>query len=1740
MVPPLRSHIRWLTALILSLLGLISCLGPSLEPLHAAPATPVAPAPELAEPASNLIPAGSHVWDVRPVDLSPVRRISAAGPHFMQVDAAGHAAMAFGGDGLYYARHDGTQWHTELVDAAAQVGGSASLALDSAGNPTISYCDSANSTLKFARWMGEYWEIQWVEALQVCGQTALSLDAFDRPHIAYSGNALRYATWDGSQWRTEMIGYGYQVGLALDPQGRPHVIFVDDGEINHIYHAVREEGGWQTEVAYAMPDPQGWADAWFTSVSLALDRAGNPAISYNYGYWHKFGSEGVGMGFIQYGANGWEELGAFRCSAGLNVLALDEAGRPIILGYSSYCRWTGSMWEEQPTPARTWGSAVLAAALVLDTQGQIRIGYILRDIAGRVDVQHAMQREGTWQIEPVTHNTKPGYNVSMALDALGRQHLAYRDGSGAVYIARWNGSAWDQVLLEAGGQDYWRISDIKTALALTADGRAYVAFISEDRSLRLARETTTGWITQTVANNVITTGPAPFALALDSDGTPHLSYFESNWTLTYARWIGTDWERRTVMTTNYYTWYSMANMALAVDSRGAPHLFFASPDTKGILRHARWNGSEWISEELDVNVDYYTRVALVVDRVDVPHVAYVAGGHLKYATPHGAGWDIQYLAANRDQIGIRELALCLDDADRPHIAYRFQERSGYARSELVYALMNNGSWQTESVDQTSGYYSDLALVLDPDGRPLITYSGYANSSSQPAELRQATGLPRRYAPACSGEVPPTTVTETRSSTPGSVQRQVSRCVDDAHAKLGGFADLYNSSRYLRVGGGPGGPADAAQYVAGLLFRDITVPRDAHVISAQLALEPWTAIASPAMLEVAGELQPAAQDFSRDNLWPHERAKTAMRAQWRLMPGYSGAVESPELARIVQEVVVQPSWQSGNDLAFILTGMEEDQSVIDWTTFDQNPAAAARLVIQYDINTPTPTPTATSTPSPTVTPTVTSTPTPTATPEQTPTATPWNFSCAAVTEIPEAECQALVALYQETDGANWQIRGGWLQDNTPCNWAGVWCFNSQNVRALSLSFFGLRGPIPDAIGQLKKLEWLYLANNNFTGRINPTLATLPNLQRLILGSNQLEGPLPPELGYMHSLQSLDLSANQLEGPLLPELGSLHDLGMLDLSNNHLSGPIIPELSNLIWIWTLDLSKNRFTGGIPAVFSHAFYAGGGTDRLNFSDNQLTGPVSPEFCVYNNIETLGLSYNALDEGSLCLDAMSPGWRETQTIAPTGLQAVSGEPGSVRLSWQPIRYAANGGFYEISYATDPNSPFAVAGVTGDKNAGDFTMTGLDPQTRYIFRIRTFTPAHDAQQSDLWSAYAFSAPVLPDGDFCSQAHGVSREECAALESLYASAGGDGWARRNGWLATPDVCDWEGITCAESHITALGLPSNGLAGTISPAVEKLKYLHILDLSANTLTGSLPEELAGLSDLETLDLSRNQLDGGLPMGIAGLDDLRRLDLSRNRLAGALPPALGHLVELAHLVLHHNRLTGSIPAELTDLRRLETLDLSDNLLQGPLPQGLSRLAALTVLDLARNRLTGDIPSEMGDLSALTTLDLSGNAFRGGLPVSLCGLRRLRIASGEVAYNALMGGEACHDELLTAWRRTQTAAPADLRATAFITAAVQLDWTPIPYVEDDGGYEISAAAAESGPFVVVGVTHDKAASTFIVRHLAPATDYALRVRSFTSAHADQQNALWSEYTLSVHVRTGEQADSMWRHVWLPLLRR
>ena len=307
--------------------------------------------------------------------------------------------------------------------------------------------------------------------------------------------------------------------------------------------------------------------------------------------------------------------------------------------------------------------------------------------------------------------------------------------------------------------------------------------------------------------------------------------------------------------------------------------------------------------------------------------------------------------------------------------------------------------------------------------------------------------------------------------------------------------------------------------------------------------------------------------------------------------------------------------------------------------------------------PTPTPTATNTP--TATPSSTNTPTPTPTATNTPIPTPTPTNTPTPTPTP-TDREALIALYNATDGANWSRKDNWLSNKPIDQWYRVFTNSDGRVTTLLLGGNKLNGTVPPEIGYLGELEVLDIDKNSLSGVLPDDMMNLSSLKNLVFSKNSglcapthsafqdwltevenrstapgyvILGPncvqdrealialynatdganwsrkdnwlsnKPIDQWYRVFTNSdgrvttLLLGGNKLNGTVPPEIGYLGELEVLDIDKNSLSGVLPDDMMNLSSLKNLVFSKNS---GLCAPTHSAFQ-----DWLTEVENRSTAP-------------------------------------------------------------------------------------------------------------------------------------------------------------------------------------------------------------------------------------------------------------------------------------------------------------------------------------------------------------------------------------------------------------------------------------------------------------------------------------------------------------------------------------------------------
>jgi len=166
----------------------------------------------------------------------------------------------------------------------------------------------------------------------------------------------------------------------------------------------------------------------------------------------------------------------------------------------------------------------------------------------------------------------------------------------------------------------------------------------------------------------------------------------------------------------------------------------------------------------------------------------------------------------------------------------------------------------------------------------------------------------------------------------------------------------------------------------------------------------------------------------------------------------------------------------------------------------------------------------------------------------------------------------------------------------------------------------------------------------------------------------------------------------------------------------------------------------------------------------------------------------------------------------------------------------------------------------------------------------------------------------------------------------------------------------------------------------------------------------------------------------------------MHLYSNQLSGSIPPELGNMTAPVDLILGHNRLSGRIPPDLGNMTAVKSLNLASNQLNGAIPTELSSLSTLLLLDLSYNALYSDNPALVAFL----------DTKHGGID----------------------------------WQITQTVAPESPAVGPGPVGdhTVWLNWVPIDYQLNPGGYEVFSSPTGFGVWTSGGWTDSKMIPDFL----------------------------------------------------------
>jgi hypothetical protein len=314
-----------------------------------------------------------------------------------------------------------SKWTIQTVDSAAYAGKYTSLALDSQGNPHISYQDGQNNDLKYAQWTDAAWTTSTVYSNGVVGQwSSLALDTNNNPCISFPDSVQRvllYAKLTGSNWDIVTVDpnskNGLYSSLALDKNNNPNISYQDYTN-NDLKYAKWTGSAWDIQTVDSTGNT-----GYFTSITL--DANGNPFIAY----------QDIGNGLLKlakWTGSAWtiQTVASTGMIGNTPSIAVDTKGYPHISYFDGnsktvmYASWSGSAWSIQTVEA---AGAASYSSLALDSNDNPCISYT----GVNADLRFAKLLGTTWNIEVVDSGGNTGMYTSLALDMNDNPCISYHD-----------------------------------------------------------------------------------------------------------------------------------------------------------------------------------------------------------------------------------------------------------------------------------------------------------------------------------------------------------------------------------------------------------------------------------------------------------------------------------------------------------------------------------------------------------------------------------------------------------------------------------------------------------------------------------------------------------------------------------------------------------------------------------------------------------------------------------------------------------------------------------------------------------------------------------------------------------------------------------------------------------------------------------------------------------------------------------------------------------------------------------------------------------------------------------------------------------------------------------------------------------------------------------------------------------------------------------------------------------------
>ncbi|KAL9687145.1 hypothetical protein QQ045_031543 [Rhodiola kirilowii] len=454
-------------------------------------------------------------------------------------------------------------------------------------------------------------------------------------------------------------------------------------------------------------------------------------------------------------------------------------------------------------------------------------------------------------------------------------------------------------------------------------------------------------------------------------------------------------------------------------------------------------------------------------------------------------------------------------------------------------------------------------------------------------------------------------------------------------------------------------------------------------------------------------------------------------------------------------------------------------------------------------------------------------------------------------------------------------------------------NCRNLRVLNVSGNSMVGELPD-LSALRQLKILDLSANNFSGRFPAWVGNLTGLRQISLALNNFdEGKIPDSLGNLKNLTYLYLARCRFVGEIPDSVFGLKALETFDFSQNNLTEDFPKALSELKNLKKIELYANSFTGVLPVELVGLTHL----EEIDVSSNMIHGIIPKEFGDFKNLRVFHCYSNNLS------GELSPGFGEMRNLigfSVYGNQLYGEFPANLG-RYSPLididisenqfsgpfpKFLCGGGTLRKLLALQNNfsgefpDSYAQCKTLVRVRFSKNNLSGKMPDSFWALPNLNFLDVSDNEFTGSLSPAIASATNLNQLQmFNNKFSGEIPPEIGRLTNLQKLL------LNNNYYSGAIPSELGNL----KQLSSLYLQNNFLSGSIPPNLGQCTALVDLNLAINSLTGEIPKTISGLSMLNSLNLSGNKLAGRIPGNLVTLK-LSAIDLQNNELSGIIPSEL----------------------------------------------------------------------------------------------------------------------------------------------------------------------------------------------------------------------------------------------------------